>query len=161
MSPLCLLVKLPFFRGAGVDIIRIMLVMCLLATVPGCSDGRPRRYPVQGHVAFPDGNQLKSGTIEFLSLDHDPSITATGTITEEGTFFLGTFSTKDGAVAGRHRVVVLGDHEVSSSEERPWKLPHNPVHPRFGDFDTSGLEVTVEPRRNDITITIDYATDTH
>lgn len=134
-----------------------LTVLCV--GLGGCSDGTPRRYPVQGKVVFPDGTTLTRGTVEFQSLDGNPPLTATGSIQPEGTFELETKGKKDGAVAGRHRVIVVGDDEVGTSEERPWKLSRSLVHPRYASFRTSGLEVIVEPKRNSITIDVEYAAE--
>ena len=135
---------------------RIAILSLLLVGLAGCSDGNPKRHPVQGKVKFPDGKLLTTGIVEFQAMDHETPVTATGTITPEGTFELGTFSLNDGAIAGRHRVVVLGG-EIGTDIERPWLLPSQQVDPRYGDFKTSGLEITVEPKENDITIEVNYA----
>jgi hypothetical protein len=131
--------------------------LILLIGLAGCSDGNPKRYPVHGKVRFPDGKLLTTGTVEFQAIDHSTPMTATGTITPEGTFELGTLSLDDGAIAGRHRVIVLGDGEIGTGIERPGLLPPALVHPRYRDFKTSGLEVTVEPQNNDLTIDVQYA----
>lgn len=138
---------------------RVACVAAIFVGLAGCSDGMPRRYPVQGKVVFPDGTPLTRGTVEFLSLDVDPPLTATGSIRPEGVFELETAGKRGGAVAGRHRVVVVGDDETGTSEERPWKISKSLVHPRYASFKTSGLEVVVEPKRNSITIDVEYATD--
>lgn len=136
---------------------RMIVVSLLLVAVAGCSDGKPRRYPVRGQVKFSDGTPLRRGTVEFQSIGQDPPMTATGSIRPEGMFELETFGGNDGAIAGKHRVVVVGDDEIGTREERPWRIPKSLVHPRHGSFKTSGLEVTVEPKSNTVTIEVDYA----
>lgn len=133
--------------------------VALMLICTGCSDGSPRRYPVQGKVVFPDGEVLKQGTVEFQSLGREPPVTATGSIQPDGRFEMETMSQNDGAIIGRHRVIVVGEQEVGTSEERPWKLSKSPVHQRYADFKTSGLEVTVEPKRNVVELAVDYAAD--
>ncbi len=133
------------------------LVALLFAALPGCFNGNPRTHRVHGEVRFPDGSPLTKGTVEFELLDGEMPITATGEISEDGTFVLGTFALDDGAVAGRHRAVVIADHEIGTGAERPGRLPTATLHPRFRDFKTSGLEFTVEPGENKIVIPVDYA----
>ena len=133
------------------------MVALLLAVVSGCSDGNPKTYPVQGEVRFPDGKPLTKGTVEFELLDQEKPITATGEISSDGSFVLGTFELDDGAIAGRHRAVVIADHQIGTGVERPGKVPSPGLHPRYRDFKTSGLEFTVEPGENKIPIEVDYA----
>jgi len=137
-------------------------VFCLaaLAAIIGCSDGNPTRYEVRGQVLFPDGKPVTTGTIEFQSIDHDPPLNATGSISPEGRFELGTFDVDDGAVPGRHRAVVLGDGTAETRHERPELLPPQTVHPRHRQFGTSGLEFTVESDDNEIEVRVDYAPKT-
>jgi hypothetical protein len=135
----------------------IALVALLFVAVTGCSDGNPRTYPVRGEVRFPDGRPLTRGTVEFELLDQEKPITATGEISEDGTFVLGTFKLDDGAIAGRHRAAVIADHEIGTGAERPGTLPPTALDPRYRDFKTSGLEFTVEPGKNEIVIKVEYA----
>ena len=132
-------------------------VALLLVVASGCSNRNPTTHPVHGEVRFPDGRPLTKGSVEFELLDQEMPITATGEISKDGTFLLGTFELDDGAIAGRHRAVVIADHEIGTGVERPGKLPPPTLHARFRDFKTSGLEFTVEPRDNEIIIKVDYA----
>jgi hypothetical protein len=135
----------------------MLFVPLLFVVASGCSNGNPTTYPVRGEVRFPDGRPLTKGSVEFELQDQKMPITATGQISEDGTFVLGTFELDDGAVAGRHRAVVIADHQIGTGVERPGKLPPPALHPRFRDFKTSGLEFTVEPGENKIIIEVDYA----
>ena len=129
----------------------------MIGVASGCSNGNPTTYEVHGEVRFPDGRPLTKGTVEFELLDQAMPITATGEISKDGTFVLGTFERDDGAIAGRHRAVVIADHQIGTGMERPGKLPPTPLHPRFRDFQTSGLEFTVDPGENEIVIQVEYA----
>lgn len=131
-------------------------VLLLIATL-GCSNGNPKTYRVRGEVRFPDGMPLTKGTIEFESLDQETLLTARSEIAEDGTFKLGTFEVADGAVEGRHRVVVVANHEIGTGAERPDKLEPPKLHPRFADFKTSGLEFVVKPGKNEFTVSVEYA----
>ncbi len=135
----------------------LMPFALLLVTAIGCSNGNPKTYDVHGVVRFPDETPLTSGTIEFESLDHEIPLTARAEITEDGTFELGTFTVDDGAVEGRHRAVVVANHEIGTGAERPGRLEPAKLHPRFADFNTSGLEFEVKPGENEFTVSVEYA----
>ena len=135
----------------------VAFVVLPLVVASGCSNGNPTTHPVHGEVRFPDGKALTKGSVEFELMDQELPITATGEISKDGTFVLGTFELDDGAIAGRHRAVVIADHEIGAGLERPGKLPPPVLHPRFRAFKTSGLEFTVEPGENEIIIEVDHA----
>ena len=132
-------------------------VALLCVAAPGCFSGNPKTHPVSGKVTFPDGKPLTKGTVEFVLMDQDKPSTATGEISEDGTYVLGTFEPDDGAIAGRHQVVVIADHEIGTGVERPGLLAPTALHPKYRNFKTSGLEFTVEPGKNEITIPVEYA----
>lgn len=135
----------------------LLVTSLLLLTTVGCSNGNPRTYEVKGFVRFPDGVPLRSGTIEFEALDHDTPIMATSEIDDNGAYELGTFAADDGALLGRHRVIVTSSHEIGTGAERPGLIEQSKLHPRFADFRTSGLEVEVKAEKNEIPIQVDYA----
>jgi hypothetical protein len=138
----------------------MVFVGLLLIAASGCSNRNPATHPVHGEVRFPDGKPLTKGSVEFELLDRAKPITATGEISKDGTFVLGTFELDDGAIAGRHRAVVIADHEIGTGVERPGMLPPPALNPRFRDFDTSGLEFTVKPGANEVLIEVEYADGT-
>ncbi len=136
----------------------VPFLVLVLAIASGCSDGNPKTYPVHGEVRFPNGNPLTKGSVEFELQDQELPITATGQISNDGTFVLGTFKPDDGAIAGRHRAVVIADQQIGTGVERPGMLPPTSLHPKYRDFKTSGLEFTVEPGKNEpIIIKVEYA----
>ncbi len=120
------------------------LLLASLA-LPGC--GGQRTYPVEGRIAVKNNavpvKDLEGYIITFESKTE--SVGANGTVGRDGTFRLGTFREGDGAVPGPHRVCLMpatGDARIV--------LPN-----RYHRFETSGLEVTVEPRKNEITLEVD------
>ncbi|MCA9122234.1 MAG: hypothetical protein H6822_21305 [Planctomycetaceae bacterium] len=123
----------------------------------GCSDGNPTTYEVRGSIRFPDGMPLTEGMIEFEALDQEMPIMATSEIDENGMFELGTFALDDGAVAGRHRAVIISSHEIGTGAERPGLIEPSKLHPRFSNYGTSGLEFEVKPGKNEFTIPVEYA----
>ncbi len=128
----------------------------LLSMTTGCG-GAPTAYLVHGTVVFPDGKPLTRGTVEFEALGQPKPITASGEIATDGTFQLGTYRPKDGAIAGEHRVAVIADYEIGTGVERPGELPPPQLHSKFRSFKTSGLKFTIKPKMNNILIEVDYA----
>ncbi len=126
----------------------------LVSMASGCSQ-QPQTFLVHGMVVFPDGKPLTKGTIEFEVTRDSKPITATGEIASDGTFQLGTFQAKDGAIAGKHRVVVIANHVIGTGEERPEALPPPLLHPKYQDYKTSDLTVTVKPEVNNILIEVE------
>jgi hypothetical protein len=126
----------------------LALLGLLLLGATGCGSGGT--YPVQGKVVFQDGTPLKGGIVVFESVDH-AHIIARGDIAPDGTFELGTKKPGDGALAGKHRVLVA---PLLPSNVKESKGPR-PIHPRFENFETSKLVLTVEKRDNDFTIHVE------
>ena len=120
----------------------------------GCDDdGRMKTYPVSGRVVFEDGTPLKGGTVLCMSESAETTLSARGTIAEDGSFTLGTYEGDDGAIAGSHLVAI----------DPPMPENYNPddgpapriIHPRFQRHRSSGLmfEVTSgEP--NEVTLEV-------
>jgi hypothetical protein len=118
--------------------------MLLIATC-GCSGSPVATWPVSGKVVLEDGTPLKTGTVEFASVDGVH--TARGSIQSDGSFRLTTFSDGDGAVAGTHDAVVI---QLISTEDLPLhQHDHGPtIDPRFAHYDSAGLEFTVQAEQD-------------
>ena len=89
-----------------------------------------------------DGRRATFGTVEFKA--EDGGQIASGRIEQDGSFRLSTFGDGDGAVAGRHRAIVV---QVINTEHLPLEQHHHvlDVHPRYARYETSGLEFSVDP----------------
>ncbi len=135
----------------------LLACTCLLAVSVGCSDGNPRTYEVRGFVRFPDGMPLRSGTIEFESIDGELPFMATSEIDENGAFEMGTFAIDDGAIAGRHRAIIISSQDIGTGAERPGMIERSKLHGRYADFKTSGLEFEIKPEDNQLEIPVEYA----
>lgn len=111
-------------------------------TLAGCSPPEPQTYPVEGVVKF-EGKPPVGFMIEFSSDETDTKgISAVGTVEADGTYKLTTTlngKDKDGAVAGKHKVVVVAP-PVNRSP--PVILP---VPLKYQDYNTSGLTFEVKP----------------
>ena len=126
------------------------LALILLA---GCSSSPEKTYPVQGVVRL-DGKPLDGGSVLFESIEPGSSgrrYTARGTIDGQGNYRLSTFGRYDGAVAGRHRVVVLPDLSQMTDNPHAPPLPIT-VPVKYSALETTDLEYEVEPGDNRIDI---------
>lgn len=133
--------------------VALFVVVSSIVLFSGCGPSRPATYPVKGKVVFENNEPCQIGTIEFRSLDH--MVTARGTIEKDGSFTLTTWEPGDGAVAGSHQIIV---QQLIITEDLSFKS-HNHgkrVPPRYGDYATSGIKVTVKDQpSNDLVITLD------
>ena len=124
----------------------ILLALTILSA--GCA--QRVIYPVRGQIVDKAGNPvagMKGSTVEFDCLDAKSS--ANGVVDENGAFQLSTQTVGDGAHIGQHRVAIL------RLERGPdIQVPHV-LDPKYEKFETSGLNVTVEPRDNSIKLEVD------
>ena len=139
-----------------------LITVLTLVSAAGCGPQRPAAtYRVSGKVVFADGTPLATGgTILLESVDGQPAYNARGAIQDDGTFRLSTFDEGDGAVAGKHRVIVIAKRDAADWVERGI-VPRPVIDPRFEDYETSALGFTVEPDGNDeFTVTVERPTAT-
>ena len=121
----------------------------LAGLLAGCGSGEdlPATTPVKGKVTY-QGQPVPKGTVTFQPANGRP---ATGQIQPDGTFVLSTFGDKDGAIPGKHAVMIV------SQDGDPTKMPSSPgyvppkelVPSKYGSIDTSGLETTVTKEKKD------------
>ncbi len=132
-----------------------LLLTFLCLTSAGCGEDRPKIVPTQGKVMFSDGTPVKLGTVELLSDEH--KLSATGTIRNNGSFQLGTFTSDDGAVPGKHRAIVT-QMIINDTLPRHVVDHGSPVDPIYGSYNSSPLEVTIsDSGPNEITLTVEKA----
>ena len=122
----------------------ILLILCFAVYAIGCAPARLPTYAVSGTVEFSSGQPVQFGTVEFYNQKHDR--TATGRIQPDGSFEMGTYEKLDGAVSGKHQVVIVQVHMPGEPilSVQPTHGDHVPI--RFGNYESSGLEATVEPK---------------
>lgn len=126
-----------------------LFACCLLLGVPTLGCGERKIFPVHGRIVDPQGNPvkgLKRGAVEFQSLEAKAS--ANASIDDNGNFQLSTEASGDGAHLGRHRVAILRPH---LGPEHPVPLV---IDAKYEKFETSGLEVTVEPKNNEVQLKV-------
>ncbi|HEV3204022.1 MAG TPA: hypothetical protein VGY77_06555 [Gemmataceae bacterium] len=126
------------WRVPGLAVIGLPLLVVI-----GC--GGKKLYPVEGKVVFPDGTPMIGGWVEFEPMDGKANVSAKGQIQKDGTFRLGTNREGDGAIEGRHRILIVPPLPPRL-EERGALKPL--IAQRFQRFETSGLEFTVTPGKN-------------
>ena len=79
---------------------------------------------------------------------------ARGEIGTDGTFRLTTFKTDDGAVPGKHRVLVRAQRDQDDYIKRGI-IPRPVIDPRFESYPTSGLEMNVKKASNEFTLVVE------
>jgi hypothetical protein len=122
-----------FWAGGG--------VAALVFLVAGCGGSKIPTYRAGGKVTFPDGKPLARGSVMFRTADGGRA-TARGQIQPDGSFKLSTFAPDDGAVAGKHQVLVVVPL-LGTDPEGPAPPTPSPIDPRFAGYETSGLEFIV------------------
>src|SRR5262249_61357122 len=104
--------------------------------------------PVHGKIVWENGEaarELAGGLVICESVDG--AVGARGDVEEDGSFRLGTHKPGDGALLGKHRVAV--------TEYSPREPPPPPImDPVFAKLETSGLEITVERKTNEVTLKV-------
>ena len=127
------------------------LAVAVLA-LSGCDD-QPKTYPVSGKlvVAGGDVKQLAGHYVEIVK-EGDPNTRAAGPIGPDGAFSLETLHAGvvlKGVLEGRYQARILRSEEDDDGK----KLKKPPVAPRFLQFQTSGLSVTV-PASGELTLEV-------
>ncbi|MEM8677966.1 MAG: hypothetical protein AAGF97_01310 [Planctomycetota bacterium] len=124
------------------SVVALTLFAGHLVTAGGCSK-LPRTYPAAGRVVFEDGEPLRSGRVEFKSREH-PYV-ARGSLDTEGRFRLTTFKPQDGAIAGAHQVIVVGNFVAETSDPDQHAAHAQPFDRKFSRYATTTLAIQIEP----------------
>src|SRR5262249_6263104 len=133
----------------------LMLVLAGLATA-ACSSDPNKLYPVRGVIVFDDGQpaqELAGGSVTFAPIPADGRMISSGTIAADATFVLSCKKEGDGAVAGKHRMVIEPPEREGEAGDAPRRRPLKAII----DLKTAVQEVTVEPKSNQITLTVQRA----
>jgi hypothetical protein len=117
----------------------ILLAAGCLAGWAGCSESKPTVYPVSVLVTYPDKKPVVGAQVVFRSVEH--KLSARGVTGEDGSCRLTTFEPEDGALPGRH-LVLVAEPPLKGDPDVPSRGPQ--IADRFASFSTSGLEVTVK-----------------
>ena len=118
-------------------------VFMLLGALGGCdSSGVGRLVPVQGAVLV-DGQPLATGSLVFkpnAEKGNSSKFEPAATINADGSYQLFT-AERAGAPLGWYKVSVVA--QAAPDEKNPYAPPKHLVHSRYGDPNSSGLEVEV------------------
>lgn len=107
----------------------------------GCS-GRGL-HSVRGKVVFAeDGSPLNGGWVFFEKTEGGDS--PDSPIASDGSFELRTAQPGDGAAAGTYRVMIKPPEQSGPEGQRRPLI----IDPKFTSFDTSGIELVVEAKKN-------------
>lgn len=145
--------KLASFRFQSLFV--ACLAMLVLTCLAGCSSDQLPTYPVEGTVRFKDGSFPKFGDIEFYSGTH--RINARGKINRDGSFTVGTYDPNDGAVEGKHKIMILqvsGNH-LTAQYNDVIKHDHGAlVSTAYFDYRTSDLEYDIKRETNRVELVV-------
>ena len=144
---------LNWLRGASIRPDIVLMLSATAGLFAGCNR-EAELYPATGKVVYGDGTPIPGGSLELTSIDAQPARMARGIIQTDGTFQLETILASGpapGAAAGKHRVLV--SPPMRSERDPPSWRPA--VHPRFGSYDSSALEIEIRPEPNELTIQVD------
>ncbi len=134
----------------------VTIAIMSFAMWTGCGKSTPPTFPVVGKVVYSDGKPFAGGYIELCPLGGEYRATARGEIQQDGSFELSTFSKNDGAIEGDHAVLVIPPiPERQSGQPLPRDVEQS-IDPRFGQFGTSGLRITVasDPTKNEVVLRV-------
>src|SRR5262249_22238436 len=115
------------------------LVSLVLLGVSGC--GGETLFPVSGKVTYKDGKPVTAGLVIFEPVGQ--RISARGEIQPDGSFQLGTYRDKDGAMEGEYKVLIAPPPLPEEGKRR-----RSPVHPKYQNLETTPLKFTVTRHRD-------------
>ena len=142
--------------------VRVVATFAALIGAAGCGPDTPVTYPVKGRVTYPDGSPLQGGMIECQLIPETAEgvrknqtepvrgYNARGQVDNDGFYTLTTFADGDGAVPGRHRVIVMQAYPGDGDEAIPVLV----IDPKYRRYSRSGLEIEVKTGENDIPIEV-------
>jgi hypothetical protein len=127
----------------------IGLTVLGFALLAGCGGGDKDTFPVKGKVTYRN-KPVTSGTITFIPADNQGPA-ASGSLQPDGTYALKTYREGDGAVRGKHTVIVVAMEDTSSVlPEQRAALPPPTVPNRYTSITTTDLKADVEEKDNTI-----------
>jgi hypothetical protein len=125
----------------------ILMLLVLSSAVSGCGgSNRMKTAIVKGQVTY-KGRPVPNGTVLFIPSDQGPS--ATGELQKDGTYVLTTHQKGDGAVLGKHNVVIVAMEDTSDKlPEQRNPLPPSIVPDRYTSAATTDLTAEVKDVEN-------------
>ena len=121
----------------------------VLSALWGCSGGGPEpTYRVTGTVKLTDGTPLADGRVLFRPTG-EATHPAKAVIAADGSFQLGTFDTDDGAIAGKHKVMVTPAVSDDMMEDASLRKGQLQIDSSYQSLRTTPLEFTVAENNKD------------
>ena len=133
----------------------VCLAIILLPNLVGCNSDQLATYPVEGTIRFKDGTFPKFGDVEFYNAAN--KINARGQINRDGSFTVGTYGERDGAVEGMHRIIVMQVSGTYLTAQYNDVIKHDHgslVNTAHFDYRTSGLEYNIKPETNEVELVV-------
>jgi len=128
-------------------------LLMLVLFAPGCGSGLA---PIEGHVVWKDGSpakELAGGQVVFEQAEKKTS--SYGVIQADGSFRMTTVTPDDGVPTGQHTVAIL-EHRPNANAAGTQLVPAK-LDLKYADLNSSGLECTVKPGKNEVTLTVERA----
>lgn len=139
------------------------LACVIVAACLGCAGGdRLPTAPVSGTVTF-ESAPLPSGSLLFVPEGGGPS--AQGNIDAEGRYTLGTYSTRDGAILGRFKVMITAFTQPSGGSGLPEDTLNGNtasvslIPEIYGDLEHSGLTANIVKGKNTVDFDLEKKED--
>jgi hypothetical protein len=134
---------------ANCRILALIAAFCL--NVPGCGESQPETYPVVVKVVYPGGEPVPNAQV--VAVSDGSKISSRCSTGPDGTCRLTTYKPEDGAVRGRH-LVIVAQPAVKGDPDVPYTGPH--IADKFASVHSSGLVVDVseDESKNQFTLTV-------
>jgi hypothetical protein len=135
--------------------VRLLLGAMTVLSVAGCGSGHEKTYPVHGVVQWSDArpaNELAGANVELQRIDEaQRRVSPHGEVQADGTFVLRSYEPADGAPAGEYRAIIRPVHSPDAEPSTARQL----IDRRYHNFQTTPLQLMIEPKRNEITLTVE------
>lgn len=128
-------------------ILPLFMVVGMLG-LSGC--GSSKYYPVSGVIVDMDGNPVTELAGGSVNMELEGSrVSSQGEIQKDGSFTMTTEKAGDGCEPGKQRVSITRNYKGADSPD-PRVIPA-----KYDNFQTSGLEITVEQKANTVELKVE------
>jgi hypothetical protein len=116
-------------------------------SLSGCGGAGLKTAPVRGRVTY-QGRPVPNGTVAFIP---DGGTASTGEIGPDGSYTLTTVRKGDGAIPGRHKVVITALKDTTGQAVEAWgPLPPPIIPTKYMNLATTDLRAEVKDGENTI-----------
>jgi hypothetical protein len=123
----------------------------IFLSMAGCGERQPETYPVVVKVVYPDGKPVPDAQV--VAMSDESRVSSRCSTGPDGTCRLTTHKPEDGAVLGRH-LVIVAQPAVRGDPDIPYTGPR--IADKFASAHSSGLviDVTKDESKNQFTLTV-------